>query len=71
MKILLKVYKNTLSLLLENLFGKACRYTPTCSEYAVIAIEKHGIFKGTLISFKRFLKCNPFGGQGEDLVPLK
>lgn len=46
----------------------SCRYTPTCSQYAIEAIKKHGPFKGGFIAFKRILRCNPFGGSGYDPV---
>ena len=47
----------------------ACRYTPTCSEYAQEAIRKYGPFKGGCLAFKRILRCHPFGGSGYDPVP--
>lgn len=47
----------------------ACRYTPTCSQYAIGAIKKYGPFKGGWLAFKRILRCNPFGGSGYDPVP--
>jgi len=46
-----------------------CIYTPTCSEYAVQAISKYGIIKGTLLSVWRILRCNPFSKGGYDPVP--
>jgi len=46
-----------------------CRYTPTCSQYAVEAVRKHGPFKGTALAVKRLLSCNPWGGSGYDPVP--
>ncbi len=46
-----------------------CKYYPTCSEYAKIAITKYGAFKGVLLSIKRLAKCNPFSKGGIDLVP--
>ena len=49
--------------------GHNCKYYPTCSEYAKQAIEKYGAVKGTIISFKRILRCNPFSKGGYD--PLK
>ena len=48
-----------------------CKYYPTCSEYAKEAITKYGAFKGTFLSIKRILKCNPFSKGGIDLVPEK
>jgi len=47
----------------------ACRYTPTCSQYAVEAIRKYGPFRGGWLAFKRILRCNPWGGSGYDPVP--
>ena len=47
----------------------ACRYTPTCSQYAVEAIKKYGPFKGGWLALKRILRCNPWGGSGYDPVP--
>lgn len=49
--------------------GKACRYTPTCSEYGVQAIRKHGPLKGGWLTVKRILSCHPWGGHGYDPVP--
>lgn len=46
-----------------------CRYIPTCSQYAVEAIEKYGPFKGTYLALKRILRCNPFSKGGSDPVP--
>ena len=51
--------------------GRNCRFYPTCSQYCKEAILTHGIFIGSLLSFKRILKCNPFGGFGYDPVPKK
>ena len=47
----------------------ACRFTPTCSQYAIEAITKHGPFKGTWLAVKRVLRCRPGGGSGYDPVP--
>ena len=46
-----------------------CRFTPTCSHYAVEAIRKHGPFKGLALAVWRILRCNPWGGSGYDPVP--
>lgn len=48
---------------------KMCRYTPTCSYYALEAIEKYGTIRGVYLSIKRILRCNPWGGYGYDPVP--
>ena len=45
-----------------------CRFIPTCSEYAILAVEKHGVIKGVWMSAKRILKCHPFHSGGYDPV---
>ena len=46
-----------------------CRFTPSCSTYAIQAIRKHGPFKGLALAVWRILRCNPWGGSGYDPVP--
>lgn len=46
-----------------------CRYVPTCSTYAVEAIERHGAIRGFVLAAWRLLRCNPWGGRGVDEVP--
>ena len=46
-----------------------CRFTPTCSAYALQALRKHGPFKGTYLAVRRILRCHPWGGHGYDPVP--
>lgn len=46
-----------------------CRFTPTCSQYAIEAIRKHGPVKGLALAVWRILRCNPWGGSGYDPVP--
>ena len=46
-----------------------CRFTPTCSQYAVIALKKYGPFKGSYLAVRRILRCHPWGGSGYDPVP--
>jgi len=65
MIIPIKIYQWTLS----PLIGRQCRYYPTCSNYAIEAIRKHGPFKGVWLAFKRIVSCNPWGGSGYDPVP--
>ena len=49
--------------------GANCRYTPTCSTYAIQALQKHGLLKGSWLAMRRILRCNPWGGSGYDPVP--
>lgn len=44
----------------------SCRFTPTCSEYAVQALKKYGVLKGVILSLHRIVRCNPWGGRGFD-----
>lgn len=50
-------------------FPAACRYTPTCSQYALEALRKYGPLKGLRLAIKRILRCHPWGGSGYDPVP--
>lgn len=52
-------------------FHNMCRHTPTCSNYAIEAIEEYGTIKGIYFSIKRILRCNPFGTSGYDPVKKK
>ena len=63
--ILIRIYQYMIS----PLTGASCRYTPTCSQYAVEAIKKYGGFKGGWMTIKRIASCNPWGGHGHDPVP--
>jgi len=46
-----------------------CRYSPTCSQYTLEALKKHGLLKGGKLAVKRIMSCHPFGGTGYDPVP--
>ncbi len=63
---LIKFYRSSISPYKK--YG-SCRYTPTCSQYALEAYEKYGFFKGTLLTVWRILRCNPFSKGGYDPVP--
>ena len=65
--LLIKIYQNLISPLLPS----SCRYTPTCSHYAVGALQTHGLLKGSWLAAKRIGSCNPWGGSGYDPVPPK
>ena len=54
---------------ISPLFGPKCRFYPTCSHYAIEAIEKHGVLKGTLLAALRLMRCNPLFPGGYDPVP--
>ncbi|HXH03996.1 MAG TPA: membrane protein insertion efficiency factor YidD [Candidatus Competibacteraceae bacterium] len=55
--------------LLSPFLGYHCRFYPTCSQYAVIAIERHGPVRGVWLALKRVLRCHPWHPGGIDLVP--
>ncbi len=63
--LLVKFYQGAIS----PLTPATCRYTPTCSQYTLIALKKYGFFKGGWMSLKRIVSCNPWGGSGHDPVP--
>jgi uncharacterized protein len=65
----LKLYKKIVSPVFESVFGKACRFTPTCSEYTIIALERFGVVKGIGLGVKRFARCQPWGESGYDPLP--
>lgn len=63
--LLVKFYQAAIRPLLPN----ACRYEPSCSNYATEAIHKYGAIKGSWLGIKRILRCHPWGGSGYDPVP--
>ena len=65
MLVMLRFYKREISPMLPP----CCRYTPTCSEYALQAVEKYGAVKGGWLAAKRILRCHPFHEGGYDPVP--
>ena len=64
---LINVYKRYIS----PYKGTKCPYFPSCSDYAITAIKRHGAFKGFLLSLWRIMRCNPFSKGGVDEVPIK
>lgn len=64
---IIKVYQ----ILISPFSRGKCRFIPTCSNYAIEAIEKHGAMHGLYLSASRILKCNPFNPGGYDPVPVK
>lgn len=62
---LIKVYQ----IFISPLTPASCRYTPTCSHYSKVALQKYGLFKGGCLAIKRIFSCHPWGGSGYDPVP--
>lgn len=56
-------------LFISPLTPPSCRFVPTCSQYAVEAIRRHGVVRGGWLAVKRLLRCHPWGGSGYDPVP--
>ncbi len=65
MVLLIKFYQKIIS----PLTPAACRFQPTCSQYSIEALQKHGIFYGLFLMSKRILSCHPWGRSGYDPVP--
>ncbi|MCB9183146.1 MAG: membrane protein insertion efficiency factor YidD [Flavobacteriales bacterium] len=63
--LMVRLYQLAVSPLLPG----SCRYTPTCSEYGLMALRRHGAFRGGWLTLRRFLSCHPWGGHGYDPVP--
>ena len=62
---LVRLYQGAVSPFLPN----ACRYSPTCSQYMIEAVQKHGAVRGGWLGLKRIARCHPWGGHGYDPVP--
>lgn len=62
---LIRLYQRTIS----QVTPATCRFYPSCSEYGYQAIARYGVFKGTWMAIKRFVRCNPFNPGGYDPVP--
>jgi putative membrane protein insertion efficiency factor len=72
-RVLIRGYQLLISPVLHFLAGPAagCRFTPTCSEYFLQAVETHGVLRGGWLGLRRLARCNPWGGQGHDPVPVR
>ncbi len=68
-RILIRGYQLFISPVIHAFPGAGCRFTPTCSEYFLQAVEKHGFFRGAWLGSLRILRCQPWGGEGHDPVP--
>jgi len=58
----------TYQLLISPLLPQSCRFTPTCSQYAIDAIKRYGVYRGTYLAIRRILRCHPFSRGGYDPV---
>lgn len=65
LRAVIRAYQLTISPLL----GPACRFEPSCSEYAREALQRHGAGHGSMLAIRRLLRCHPFGSSGFDPVP--
>jgi hypothetical protein len=70
-RFLIRAYQYTISPVFSFLAGpgSGCRFTPTCSQYFLEAVETFGVVRGTWMGLKRLARCHPWGGQGFDPVP--
>ncbi len=72
-RVCVRIYQFTISPVLGWITGPGggCRFQPTCSEYFLQAIEYHGLLRGGWLGLKRLGRCQPWGGQGPDPVPMR
>jgi len=63
--VMIRIYQRTLSLAI----GPCCRFHPSCSQYWIEALERHGMTRGTWLGVRRLLRCHPFHPGGHDPVP--
>lgn len=63
--VLLRLYQR----LVSPLYGPSCRFYPSCSQYALLAVQRHGVLRGTRLAAWRLLRCNPWNPGGVDDVP--
>ena len=71
-KLFIRFYQICISPVLHLIGGpnSGCRFSPTCSQYFLEAVEMHGAVKGSMMGFKRIFRCAPWGGHGHDPVPI-
>ena len=69
MKYVLLKFVRFYQVAISPMLPPRCRYAPTCSQYAVEALQKHGACKGSMLTLRRVCRCHPFGGSGYDPVP--
>ena len=66
---MLKAVVRGYQILISPLLPPSCRYEPTCSAYAVEALQRHGLLRGSWLTVRRLVRCHPWGGSGYDPVP--
>ena len=71
MKLLLIGLVRGYRVFISPLFLPSCRFQPTCSQYAIEALDRHGALKGSWLSTRRICRCHPFNAGGYDPVPVK
>lgn len=69
MKKLLIALIRFYQLAISPVLRPACRFYPTCSEYARVAVDQYGAFRGSILALRRLIRCHPFGAGGYDPVP--
>jgi putative membrane protein insertion efficiency factor len=67
--LLLRILIRAYQLLISPVLPVSCRYAPSCSEYAIVALQRHGLLRGGWLALKRLGRCHPWGGCGYDPVP--
>jgi putative membrane protein insertion efficiency factor len=67
----LRIYRAIVSPLIMGIYGPACRFKPSCSEYAQQAIATYGVMRGSAMAARRLARCHPLGGHGYDPVPAR
>ncbi len=68
-RLAFRAYKTLVSPILHALSPTQCKFLPTCSEYAYIALARHGVLRGSLLAARRIARCHPFAAGGLDPVP--
>jgi len=69
--MMLRLYRTILSPMILGIYGPACRFEPTCSEYAHQAIARYGLMRGIVMAARRLARCHPLGGHGYDPIPAR
>jgi len=69
--MMLRIYRAILSPLIVGIYGPACRFEPSCSEYAHQGIAAYGLMRGGAMAARRLARCHPLGGHGHDPVPAR